>query len=95
MFIANIVLTVNNEADIEEVKELLREAGNLTREEPGVIRFEVFHAENEQKVFMLEERWDDKAAWEAHKERKAVQEIYIPKVIPKVERVPYFCQLVE
>lgn len=95
MFAINVVLTVKNEADIEEVKGLLTKAGQLSREEPGCHVFEACHAQNEPTVFNLVERWESKEAWEVHKTAEAFTTIYQPKVLPLVDRTPYFCDILE
>ena len=37
----------------------------------------------------------EKADWETHRMAKAVQEIYIPKVLPLVDREPHVSTLIE
>ena len=93
MFAINVVLTVHRAEDVEKVAELLTAAGRASREEPGCVGFEVCHAENEPHVFLLIERWATKQAWEIHKTAPAFTEIYQPQVLPLVERVPYFCEI--
>ena len=93
MFAINVILKVKNEADIEQVGQLLREAGRLSREEPGCEGFEVCHSENEPLVYFLIERWESNEAWQTHKTAQAFTEIYQPKVLPLVEREPYFCEI--
>ena len=34
-------------------------------------------------------------AWQDHREREAVQTIYLPKVMPLVERIPHFSTKLE
>lgn len=95
MFAINVILTVKNESDVPQVRNLLAEAGRLSRTEPGCHQFEVCHSENDARVFMLIERWESKAAWETHKTAKAFTEIYQPQVLPLVERTPHFSTIVE
>ena len=95
MFVINVVLTVKEEAKIDDVRELLRQHSRLTRTEPGCLLFNVCHAENDPKVFILNEHWESKEAWEVHKTAEGVTTIYQPQVIPLVERSPYFCEIVE
>jgi len=91
----NILLTVNDENDVEEIRGLLSEQGRLSREEPGCARFEVYHSESDPKMFLLCERWESQEAIDLHREARAYQEIYKPKVLPRVERVPIVSSLVE
>ena len=95
MFAINVILTVKNKVDIPRVRDLLAEAGRLSRAEPGCRQFEVCHSENDDQVFMLIERWESKAAWETHKTAKAFTEIYQPQVLPLVERTPHFSTLIQ
>ncbi len=95
MFCINVVLKVKASADVDEVRELLREAGRASRNEPGCVCFEVCQAQDDPQTFILCERWETKSDWEQHKQAEAFTTIYQPKVLPKVERTPYFCDLVE
>ena len=52
MLYLNILLTVKKTEDVERVRELLSEQGRLSRQEPGCARFEVYHSQNDPKVFM-------------------------------------------
>lgn len=94
MFHIIVTLTANNESDVPELEQLLGEAAELSRVEPGCERFEVYHSESDNSVFLLCEWWEDEDAWKAHRERKAVQEIYMPKVLPRVTRTPHISKLV-
>lgn len=95
MIYGNIVLTVNDEKDILEIRELLAEQGRLSREEPGCERFEVYHSQSDPNTFLLVERWTDQAALDEHRKAKAYTTIYQPKVLPKVNRMPHMSELVE
>lgn len=95
MICINVILTVNDEADVSEIRELLAEQGRLSRAEPGCLRFEVYHSRNDPKVFILNERWESQQALDVHRAAKAFTEIYQPQVLPRVERVPHPAELVE
>lgn len=95
MFAINVVLTVKDESQADQVADLLRRAGQLSRQEPGCRVFEVCRADNVSGVFNLVERWDSKEAWEVHKTAEAFTTIYQPQVLPLVERTPYFCTILE
>jgi quinol monooxygenase YgiN len=90
-----IVLTVKEEADVEEIRGLLAEQGRLSRQEPGCVRFEVYHSQSDPKVFLLCEWWESQQALDIHRTAKAYTEIYQPKVLPRVTRVPHISTLVE
>jgi quinol monooxygenase YgiN len=95
MLYVNILLTVKDAADVPKVKELLSEAGRLSRAEPGCARFEVYHSNNDAARFMLIERWESQAALDEHRKGKAYTTIYQPQVLPLVTREPHPSTLVE
>jgi len=95
LFCINVILNVKDAADVEKVAGLLARTGGMSREEPGCIRFEVCHSHDNPQVFILCERWESEQAWKDHRERAAVQEIYIPQVLPLVERVPHISTILE
>ena len=94
MYATNIVLTVKNEADVEKVRDLLREQGRLSREEPGCLMFEVCHSQTDRRIFILVERWESQAAIDEHRKAKAYTTIYAPHVLPLVDRVPHPSDLI-
>ena len=89
MIYINVVLTVKDSKDIAEIQSLLSEQGRLSRQEPGCLRFEVYHSQTDSRVFLLNEHWADQAAIDAHRKATAYTTIYVPKVLPKVDRVPH------
>lgn len=95
MHCLNVWLTVKETANVETVRSLLAEQVKLSRAEPGCLRFEAYHSQADPRKFLLVERWSDKADWEVHRTAKAVTEIYVPKVLPLVEREPHVSTLVE
>ncbi len=95
MLYTNIYLTVTNPADVDEIRELLREQGRLSRAEPGCERFEVYQSNNDPQMFLLVERWADQAALDVHRTATAYTTIYQPKVLPKVTRSPHPSTLIE
>ena len=94
MIYNNVLLTVKNTDDVDTVRELLAEQARLSREEPGCERFEVYHSQADRQQFMLVEQWQTEVDLAQHKEAKAFTELYIPKVIPLVERVPHLSDMV-
>jgi quinol monooxygenase YgiN len=95
MFCINVWLTVKDPENTGAVAGLLAEAIHWTRQEPGCLRFEVFHSQADPTKFLLVEQWGGKADWEAHRSAKAFTEIYAPKVLPLVDREPHISTLVE
>ena len=92
---ANIVLTAATEKDVDELRELLRKQGRLSRAEPGCVRYEVYQSQADPKVFMLYEWWESAAALDVHRTAPAYTEIYKPKVLPRVTRVAHPSDLIE
>ena len=95
MIYANVILSVKEVNDISEITSLLREQRRLSLQEPGCKRFELYHSTVDPKVFILVERWSDQAALDTHRKAHAYTTIYAPKVIPRVDRTPHLCELVE
>jgi len=95
MVYVNVILTVKNEVDIPTVIKLLSHQGRLSREEPGCLRFEVYHSQSDPRVFLLNEHWATQAALDAHRKGLAYTTIYQPEVLPKVDRVPHPSDLLE
>jgi quinol monooxygenase YgiN len=93
MVYLNVWLTVKEAANVEHVRQCLTELTHLSRAEPGCLRYEVYHSENDPTKFLLVERWATKADWEAHRTAPGYTEIYAPKVIPHVDRQPHVCGL--
>jgi len=94
MIYLNVVLTVKDSVDVPEIQSLLSEQGRLSRTEPGCVRFEVYHSQNDPRVFILNEHWTDQAAVDAHRKATAYTTIYQPRVLPKVDRTPHPSDLV-
>ncbi len=94
MIYNNVTLTVTNASDVEEVRGLLAEQARLSSAEPGCVRFEVYHSQSDLQQFLLVEQWQTQADLDRHKQAKAFTELYLPKVIPLVSRVPHPSDLV-
>jgi len=95
MFCIHVLLTVREADDVDEIRELLAEAARQSRLEPGCLAFDVYHWQEDRRRFLLAERWESKEAWERHRQAEAFTTIYQPRVLPRVEREPQFCELVE
>ena len=95
MVYINVLLTVKNPDDVDEIRGLLAEQGRLSRQEPGCRRFEVYHSQSDPQVFLLNEWWESPAHLDDHRKATAYTQIYVPKVLPRVERVPHPATLVE
>jgi quinol monooxygenase YgiN len=91
----NVLLLVRDPADVPRVRDLLREAGRISRGEPGCLRFEVYQSHADPRRFVLCEHWETPAALDVHRRGRAFTEIYSPQVLPLVEREPHPSELIE
>ena len=89
-----VVLTVQDAERVSEVRDLLKLQAELSLQEPGCLRFEVYEATSAEKTFILIERWQSRQALDVHRTAHAFQTVYGPKVIPLVDRTPYVCAAV-
>ncbi|XOV88034.1 MAG: putative quinol monooxygenase [Pseudomonadota bacterium] len=89
MIHTNVLLQVNKRADIDIVAGLLKEQARLSGQEPGCLRFEVFHSSADPKLFILVETWASQADLDRHREADAFRTLYVPKVLPLVDRIPH------
>lgn len=92
MIFNNVVLRVKESHHIAEVASLLREAARLSVAEPGCESFVVFHSESEPALFFLIEAWETQQHLDQHRQAKAFAELYVPRVLPLVERQPHLCR---
>ena len=95
MVYLQILLTVKQADDIPRVGKLLAEAGRLSRQEPGCLRWEAYHSQTDESLFVLHERWESPAALDAHRKAQAYTTIYQPQVLPLVTRVAHPSTLLE
>ncbi|MDB5388996.1 MAG: Antibiotic biosynthesis monooxygenase [Planctomycetaceae bacterium] len=95
MIYLNVLLKVKDAANIPVVHDLLIRQGQLSRQEPGCARFEVYQSSNDPTRFFLNERWDTQADLDVHRTAEAYTQIYQPKVIPLVDREGHPSQLLE
>lgn len=86
-----VLLKVNDPGDVAAVGELLSQAGALSRQEPGCLRFEVYHSQSDPARYFLCEHWASQEALDAHRKAPAYTTIYQPQVLPKVEREGHPC----
>jgi quinol monooxygenase YgiN len=86
MLCLNIFLTAQDAADVDTIRSLLQQAMQLSREEPGCLRFDAYHSTADVRRFTLVEHWESQEALDAHRLGKAYTEIYKPQVMPLVER---------
>jgi quinol monooxygenase YgiN len=66
--------------DADRVEAMLRELRDASREEVGVLGFDVARGEEDPNVFALWERYRDEAAFEAHKETEHYKRLVVDGV---------------
>lgn len=94
MIYNNVVINVLDPDDTDTVIRLLKECADLSREEPGCARFEVYQSQSDPQQFFLIERWGNQQQLDAHREAHAFKNIYVPKVLPLVNRTPHPSDLI-
>lgn len=87
-----VVLTARDSSSLPELRELLLLQAQLSREEPGCLRFEVYESQSVPGTFILIERWESQQALDVHRTAKGFTTVYAPRVLPLVDRVPHVCQ---
>lgn len=95
MVYLTVVLTVKDASDVPFVLETMTALGHLARKDRGCVRFEVYHSRADARVFFLNEIWEDQAALDEHRNAKPFTETYMKEVVPKLERAPHPCDLLE
>ncbi|MFI8511278.1 putative quinol monooxygenase [Streptomyces sp. NPDC085460] len=81
-----VIVRVPDPADAEPVADALRRMRPLCLAEDGCAGWEAYRSDADPLRFVLVERWASRAHWEAHGEGAAIQEIYLPEILPRVER---------
>ena len=94
MIYNNVILEVAKQTDIETVRILLHRQGELSRQEPGCSRFEVYQSQTERSLFMLIEQWETPADLEMHRDGPGFKVIFEPQVLQLVKRVAHPSDLV-
>tara|TARA_X000000950_G_C13679642_1_gene563415 strand:+ start:421 stop:708 length:288 start_codon:yes stop_codon:yes gene_type:complete len=88
----NVILKAKDAGYIDELKRLLIAQAEVSLTEIGCERFEVYHSEAESEVFFLIECWTTQADLDTHRSTPHFVEVYRPRVLPLVERMPHPCQ---
>lgn len=88
-----VMLTARDPGSLGELRELLATQVGMSRQEPGCERFEVLESELPAGTFIVVERWSSAAALERHRQAQAITTVYVPKILPLVERVLHRCSV--
>lgn len=90
-----VVLSAREINCVPQLRELLALQVNLSRQEPGCVRFEAFESQTVPGTFILIERWESQAALDTHRTAKGFTTVYAPQVLPLVDRVAHVCRPLE
>ena len=90
-----VVLSARDLSCIPRLRELLAMQVNLSRQESGCMRFEAFESQTVPGTFILIERWESQAALDIHRTAPGFMTIYVPQVLPMVDRVAHVCRALE
>ncbi len=88
-----VILTAKDLNCVPELRELLAMQVNLSRLEPGCVRFEAFESQTLAGTFILIERWASQAALDVHRTAEGFTTIYTPRVLPLVNRTAHVCHV--
>lgn len=81
-----VVMTVTNPAEIDAVARALATMRPICLSEPGCVSWEAYQFQEDAARFVLVERWESRDAWDAHGELSAIQDVYLPEILPRVTR---------
>ena len=70
MIDVTVVLSARDIVCVPKLRELLAMQVNLSRQEPGCVRFEAFESQTVPGTFILIERWESQAALDTHRTAK-------------------------
>lgn len=90
-----VVLAARDISSVPQLRELLAMQVNLSRQEPGCVRFEAFESQSVPGTFILIERWESQAALDTHRTAKGFTTVYAPQVLPLVDRVAHVCTVLQ
>lgn len=79
-------ITANSPADAEVVAGALARMRSMCLSEPGCVFWEAYRSQQQPLRFLLVERWSSHAHWLAHGELAAIQEVYVPAILPRITR---------
>ncbi|MFJ2769497.1 putative quinol monooxygenase [Streptomyces sp. NPDC087300] len=86
MFDLIVIAHVPRADDITLVADALARMRPLCLAEDGCVSWEAYHSHEDPARFVLVERWATRGHWEAHGEGEAIQRIYLPEIMPRIER---------
>ena len=88
-----VVLAAKDINCVQKLRELLARQVNLSRQEPGCVRFEAYESQTVPGSFILIERWESQMALDIHRTAEGFTTVYAPQVLPLVDRVAHVCTM--
>jgi quinol monooxygenase YgiN len=79
-------------AEIAHVQDALARMRVVCLSEPGCLVWEAYQSHETPERFFLVEHWASKLLWEAHGEMSAIQDIYLPEILPRINREIHPCR---
>ena len=76
---------VAREGEVEAVEAALQQLVPAARAEPGVLAFDVYRDPDDERVFVLVERFRDQAAHDAHVAAEHTRVLAIEDALPRLE----------
>ena len=86
MFHLIVTIAAKTAADIEPVAAALARMRPLCLSEEGCVRWEAYQSEQDPGCFVLVEHWRTRQLWDAHGDGRAIQEIYMREILPRITR---------
>lgn len=81
-----VIVTVTDPAEVGTVADAFAKMRPLCLAEPGCVSWDAYHSRADRRRFVLVERWESEELWEAHGELSAIQDVYLPVILPRVTR---------
>ena len=86
MFHLIVTIQAKTAADAAPVADALARMRPLCLAEPGCVQWEAYQSEEAEGRFVLVEHWQTREHWEAHGDLPAIQQIYLPEILPRITR---------
>ncbi|MEU5418884.1 putative quinol monooxygenase [Streptomyces sp. NPDC001407] len=86
MFDLIVIIRVPKAEDAVHVADALARMRPLCLAEDGCVSWEAYRSHEDAARFVLVERWATREHWETHGSGAAIQDIYLPEIMPRIER---------
>ena len=93
MFHLIVTIVAKTPADAAPVADALARMRPLCLAEPGCVQWEAYQSQEAAGKFVLVEHWLTREHWVAHDALTAIQDIYLPEILPRVTREIHPSQL--